>query len=45
MFLLFEEVVVTSIYKKVQINSQESSTGDSDAAEIDNTEDDDNSIE
>ena len=44
-YLLFEEDVVTSIYKKVQINSQESSTGDSDAAEIDNTEDDDNSIE
>lgn len=44
-YILFEEDVVTSIYKKVQINSQESSTGDSDAAEIDNTEDDDNSIE
>lgn len=44
-YLLFEEDVVTSIYKKVQINSQESSTGDSDAAEIDNTENDDNSIE
>ena len=43
-YLLFEEDVVTSIYKKVQINSQESSTSSSDAAETDNTEDD-NSIE
>ena len=43
-YLLFEEDVVTSIYKKVQINSQESSTSSSDAAENDNTEDD-NSIE
>lgn len=43
-YLLFEEDVVTSIYKKVQINSQESSTSSSDAAENDNTADD-NSIE
>ena len=44
-YLLFEEDVVTSIYKKVQINSQESSTDNSDtAAETDNTGDD-NSIE
>lgn len=44
-YLLFEEDVVTSIYKKVQINSQENSTDDPDtAAETDNTGDD-NSIE
>lgn len=43
-YLLFEDDVVTSIYKKVQINSQESSTSSSDAAENDNTADD-NSIE